>query len=274
MPFFHQHIITGPIRSRRLGVSLGVNLLPTTVKICNYDCVYCECGWDTRNTASVQELPTVAQIAHDLEEALLAMKGRGERPDSVTFSGNGEPTIHPEFPTIAKLTVEITSRIYPENTPVVTVISNATMIGNSEVVNALSLCGNVLLKLDAGTPEMYARINRLREGFSLDSYHIDVTPQDFHATLVDNLRRYPHPYTIQTLLFRGEHDGLPIDNTSGKEWQAYLECLRRINPTAIMIYGLDRETPAKKLIKLSQDELETKAEELRKEGFRNVKAFY
>lgn len=274
MPFFHKHIITGPIKSRRLGLSLGVNLLPTTEKICNYDCVYCECGWDTRNSAVKEELPTVEEISRELETSLLAMKSRGERPDSVTFSGNGEPSIHPDFYPIVKATVDITSKVFPENTPMVTVISNATMIGNQNVVDALAMCDNVLLKLDAGTPTMYGRINRLRSGFSLGNYEVSVSPEEYHTILVENLCRYPHPFTLQTLLFRGEHDGALIDNTSGEEWSAYLRCLHHIRPKSIMIYGLDRETPARKLIKLSREELEAKAEELRKEGFGNVKAFY
>ena len=115
MTFFHKHIITGPIRSRRLGVSLGVNLLPVTEKLCNYDCVYCECGWDTRWEADPAELPTLQEIEEALRTALQKLKAEGTRPDSITFSGNGEPTIHPQFPQIAPMTAACARESYPEN---------------------------------------------------------------------------------------------------------------------------------------------------------------
>lgn len=274
MSFFHRHIITGPIHSRRLGVSLGVNVLPLTEKICNYDCVYCECGWDTRYEAGRNELPTVSEISQSLRIALESMRQRGEKPDSVTFSGNGEPTLHPDFDRIVAQTVQAVREVYPESSPKVTVISNATRIGDKRICDALALCDNVLLKLDAGTPAMYARINRLQKGFRLESYAVETDPESYFPQLVENLARYPHPYSLQTLLFRGQHDGQAIDNTSGEEWEAYLAHLRRIMPPAIMIYGIDRETPAKQLVKLSREELDSKAEILRQQGFRNVKAFF
>ena len=141
MTFFHKHIITGPIRSRRLGISLGVNLLPVTEKLCNYDCnydcVYCECGWDTRWEADPAELPTLQEIEEALRTALQKLKAEGTRPDSITFSGNGEPTIHPQFPQIAPMTAACARESYPENPPLVTVISNATQIGRPEIVEAL-----------------------------------------------------------------------------------------------------------------------------------------
>ena len=235
MTFFHKHIITGPIHSRRLGISLGVNLLPVTEKLCNYDCVYCECGWDTRWEADPSELPSPQEVEESLRTALQKLKDQGTRPDSITFSGNGEPTLHPDFPRIARLTAACAKEYFPQNSPLVTVISNATRIGNPEVVDALSHCTKVLLKLDAGTPEMYARINQLQKGFKL---------------------------------------GKPIDNTSGAEWEAYVERVKRIRPAGIMLYGLDRETPAKALVKLSKEELESHASVLRSLGLENVQAFF
>lgn len=274
MAFFHTHIITGPIHSRRLGISLGVNLLPTTEKICNYDCVYCECGWDKTLSADPDRLPSLEEIERALHEALEKMAKEGKRPDSVTFSGNGEPTLHPDFPAIAEMTGQSVRSFFPENPPLVTVISNATQIMREEIRNALARCGKVLLKLDAGTPRMYARINRLRTGFSLGSNKVETTPEEFYPELVRNLALYPPPFTLQTLLFRGEYDGEKIDNTSGEEWDSYVERLKEIRPGSIMLYGLDRETPAKKLEKLSKEELDEKAEALRREGFTNVQAFF
>lgn len=274
MAFFHTHIITGPIQSRRLGLSLGVNLLPTTLKICNYDCVYCECGWDKVLKADPDRLPSCEEIEKALHTALEKMAKEGQRPDSITFSGNGEPTLHPDFPAIAEMTERSARSFFPGNPPFVTVISNATQIMRSEIRDALSHCSKVLLKLDAGTPRMYARINRLRTGFSLGSNKVNVFPEDFYPELVRSLVLYPHPFTLQTLLFRGEHEGELLDNTSGYEWAAYVDQVKKIRPKAIMIYGLDRETPARKLEKLSREELEEKAEFLRREGFSDVRAFF
>ncbi len=274
MTFFHKHIITGPIHSRRLGISLGVNLLPVTEKLCNYDCVYCECGWDTRWEADPSELPSPQEVEESLRTALQKLKDQGTRPDSITFSGNGEPTLHPDFPRIARLTAACAKEYFPQNPPLVTVISNATRIGNPEVVDALSHCTKVLLKLDAGTPEMYARINQLQKGFKLGAYQVDDTPEVYYGQLLRNLENYPHPFTMQTLLFRGEHEGKPIDNTSGAEWEAYVERVKRIRPAGIMLYGLDRETPAKALVKLSKEELESHASVLRSLGLENVQAFF
>ena len=274
MTFFHKHIITGPIHSRRLGISLGVNLLPITEKLCNYDCVYCECGWDTRWEADPAELPTLQEIEEALRASLQKLKTEGTRPDSITFSGNGEPTIHPQFPQIAPMTAACAREFYPENPPLVTVISNATQIGRPEIVEALGHCTKVLLKLDAGTPQIYARINQLQKGFKLGAYEVKDDPESYYPQLLRNLENYPHPFTMQTLLFRGEHDGKPIDNTSGAEWEAYVQRLQRIKPSCIMLYGLDRETPAKALKKLSKEELEAHAEELRKAGFPSVQAFF
>ncbi|MCM1169510.1 MAG: radical SAM protein [Bacteroides sp.] len=274
MSFFHHHIITGPIHSRRLGLSLGVNLLPTQNKVCNYDCVYCECGWNTVDAAEPEQLPALQEVQAALEQALTDLKARGVRPDSVTFSGNGEPTLHPDFGKITAAVKQCVDRFYPENPPLLTVISNATQIGRPEVAEALALCGKVLLKLDAGTPEMYARINRLRSGFRLGAYVQEESPEACYGRLLRNLERFPHPFTVQTLLFRGENEGEKIDNTSGAEWDAYVERLSLIRPQGVMLYGLDRETPAKQLQKLGAEELEAKAEELRRRGFDNVKAFF
>lgn len=274
MAFFHTHIITGPIRSRRLGLSLGVNLLPVRNKLCNYDCVYCECGWNTVEEAEPEQLPAPEAVGAALEEALAGLVSQGVRPDSITFSGNGEPTLHPDFGSIVEIVKECAARFYPQNPPRLTAISNATQIARKDVAEALGHCQQVLLKLDAGTPALYARINRLQQGFRLGSYIQSQTAESFYKELLQNLKTFPHPFTVQTLLFRGEHEGHPIDNASGEAWEAYIERLSEIRPQGVMIYGLDRETPAKKLQKLSAEELEQKADDLRRRGFKNVSAFF
>ena len=274
MAFFHHHIITGPIRSRRLGLSLGVNLLPVRNKLCNYDCVYCECGWNTVEEAEPEQLPTPEAVGAALEKALADLAAQGVRPDSITFSGNGEPTLHPDFGAIVPIVKNCSVRFYPENPPGLTVISNATQIGRKAVAEALGLCQRVLLKLDAGTPGMYARINRLQKGFRLGSYTQSQEAEAFWEDLLRNLQAFPYPFTVQTLLFRGEHEGHRLDNASGAEWEAYCQRLSEIRPQGVMLYGLDRETPAKKLQKLSAEELEQKADDLRRRGIKNVSAFF
>lgn len=274
MSFFHHHIITGPIQSRRLGLSLGLNLLPTQQKICNYNCVYCECGWNTVQEAGLEGLPSVEKVREALRSALNKLKEKGIRPDSLTFSGNGEPTLHPDFGAMAAMVRDCAQEFYAGARPALTLISNATRIGMPEVAHAVGLCDRALLKLDAGTAEMYARINRLQTGFSIGDYTVTQDPQEFYPELVRLLSELPYPFTIQTLLFRGEYEGTPIDNTSGGEWEAYVEQLSRIRPQGIMLYGLDRETPAKNLRKLSRQELEQKAEDLRRRGFKNVSAYF
>ena len=274
MTFFHHHIITGPIRSRRLGLSLGVNLLPLQNKVCNYDCVYCECGWNTVAEAQPERMPTPEAVEEALDKALTELRQQGVRPDSITFSGNGEPTLHPAFASIVGKVKACAEKHYPQDTPGLTVISNATRIEVPEVAEALGLCRRVLLKLDAGTPAMYARINQVQKGFRLGTYTQGEAAETYFERLIGNLKAFPHPFTVQTLLFRGEHQGAAIDNTSGREWEAYVEKLLLIRPQGVMLYGLDRETPAKDLQKLSAAELEQKAEDLRRRGLKNISAFF
>lgn len=272
--FFHHQIITGPIRSRRLGLSLGVNLLPVSHKICNYDCLYCECGWNTVNTAETDALPTVKDIAEALSVKLQILKEENVKPESVTFSGNGEPTLHPDFKAVVSEVRRIVETVYPDAPPALTVLSNATRIGRDDVRVALGLCTRIVLKLDAGTPDTYARINRLQTGFRLGAYEERLRPETFYGSLLAQLRAFPYPFIVQTLLFRGEYEGRMLDNTDGAEWEAYKRRLASIRPYGIMLYGLDRETPARKLQKLSKPELEARAEALRMAGFKNVQAYF
>ena len=272
--FFHHQIITGPIHSRRLGLSLGVNLLPVAHKICNYDCLYCECGWNTVNAAPTDALPTVKEIGTVLLEKLRLLEKEGVIPDSITFSGNGEPTLHPDFKAVVTAVKTCVSAVYPQTRPSVTVLSNATRIGQPEIQEALGICDRIILKLDAGTVDAYARINRLQTGFRLGGYTETHRPEAFYGQLLAQLAAFPYPFTVQTLLFRGEYGGETIHNTDGAEWEAYKRQLALICPHGVMLYGLDRETPAKHLQKLSKQELEAKAEELRLAGFKNVQAFF
>ena len=135
-------IVYGPIRSRRLGVSLGVNLMPTTAKLCTFDCVYCECGWN--QPVSHPQLPTREQVRAALEYQLLTLD---VQPDVITFSGNGEPTLHPDFLGIIQDTCALRDQYCPNAK--VSVLSNSTQLGRKDVVEALLLCDNRILKLDS-----------------------------------------------------------------------------------------------------------------------------
>ncbi|MEG1499128.1 MAG: radical SAM protein [Bacteroidales bacterium] len=287
MSFLYPNIISGPIHSRRLGLSLGINLLPTQHKICNYNCIYCECGLNqdpTLNTslADSLHLPTLEQVSKALENSLIHFKESKQEINSITFSGNGEPTLHPEFEQIVeevgRLRTLYLGDVFQKG-PKLTIISNASRIGSASVIEALKKADLCLLKLDAGTPEMYGRINRLNTNFclsNLDKFS-DKNMENNYNQLIENLHllSFQYPFYIQTLFFRQKINGaFFIDNTQGKEWEAWLSKIAYIKPHGLMIYGLDRETPTNNLVKLSQKELESLATKIKESGIKQVGAYY
>ena len=138
-------IVYGPIHSRRLGVSLGMNLMPVDKKLCTFDCVYCECGFN--GEAAHPVLPKREEVAAVLEQKLRALQAEGVRPDVITFSGNGEPTLHPDFLGIIEDTCRLRDAFCPSAK--VSVLTNSTQLVREEVVRALRLCDNRILKLDS-----------------------------------------------------------------------------------------------------------------------------
>lgn len=281
MAFLHEHCISGPIQSRRLGTSLGVNLLPCTHKICNYNCIYCECGWNQPDTEELRSLPTPEQIAEALEKRLHELSAEGRPLHSITFSGNGEPTLHPQFEAIMENVCRLRDRLCP-HTPV-SVISNASRLGLKDIRRAIGRADKRILKLDAGTPRLYGLINGLRlaqpdlpiadvAGHSQRLSAAEV--ETAYNRLIQNLHDLPYPFTLQTLFFRGRSGGALIDNTSGEAWEAYVEKVRYIQPADLMIYGLDRETPEKALQKLTEAELADLARKLRAAGAPPVQYYY
>ena len=138
-------VIFGPIRSRRLGLSLGVNLLPPTSKVCNFNCIYCECGWNTHDRKP--PLNSREEVAEALRAKLCEMAAEGECPDVITFAGNGEPTIHPDFEAIIDDTLALRDELSPSAR--VSVLSNATMLHRQSVCRALAKVDNNILKLDS-----------------------------------------------------------------------------------------------------------------------------
>jgi wyosine [tRNA(Phe)-imidazoG37] synthetase (radical SAM superfamily) len=240
-------IIYGPIHSRRLGTSLGVELMPLDHKLCTFNCVYCECGWNT--PVSHPQLPTRAEVKAALETRLK----EGLNLDVITFSGNGEPTLHPDFLGIIEDTCALRDQYCP--TAKVSVLSNSTQLGRPDVVQALRLCDNRILKLDAGTDEMMRRID------------LPVNPNLTVQQIMEWLRTFEGDFTLQTCFLQGEHNGQRIDNTTPEELTAWYKAVDTLHPKQIMIYVIDRKTPEEHLSKIPRAEMERIAAPLIEKGF-------
>lgn len=241
------NIIYGPIKSRRLGTSLGVELMPLDHKLCTFNCVYCECGWN--EPVAQPKLPTREQVREALEKKLK----EGLQLDVITFSGNGEPTLHPDFLGIIEDTITLRNQYCP-NTKV-SVLSNSTQLGRLDVVKALRLCDNRILKLDAASDEMMRRIDLpVNE-------HLDV------ATIISWLKQFDGDFILQTCFLKGMHNGLIIDNTTSQELSAWYQVVDELHPKQIMIYVIDRKTPEEHLEKISRAEMESIAAPLIAKGY-------
>ncbi|MDE7421227.1 MAG: radical SAM protein [Muribaculaceae bacterium] len=236
---FHSSIF-GPIHSRRLGVSLGVNLMPDDGKVCSFDCLYCEAGFNSQGKGTTG-LPLRDQVRSQLETKLTGMYANGDPLDVITFSGNGEPTLHPDFPHIIEDTLLLRDKFYPDAK--VSVLTNSTMIFKPEVAEALKKADNNILKLDSAIETTMRLIDRPNS-------------KDFTVEkVIDALRQFEGTGIIQTMILRGTHDGTPVDNTTDEEIQALISAYKRINPREIMIYSLDRSTPEENLVKVEKEEL-------------------
>ena len=240
-------IVYGPIRSRRLGVSLGVNLMPTTAKLCTFDCVYCECGWN--QPISHPQLPTREQVRDALESQLLTLD---VQPDVITFSGNGEPTLHPDFLGIIQDTCALRDQYCPNAK--VSVLSNSTQLGRKDVVEALLLCDNRILKLDSAIDTTMQLIDKPV------NQHLTV------AQIVQWLSLFEGNFTLQTCFLRGEYEGRLIDNTTREELDAWYQAVNILHPKQVMIYVIDRATPLQTLSKVPTEEMEAIAAPLREKG--------
>jgi wyosine [tRNA(Phe)-imidazoG37] synthetase (radical SAM superfamily) len=247
--FLHQSTIYGPLHSRRLGNSLGINLLPSKRKVCNFDCIYCECGWTDKN--SKDALPSVEEFQIDLEKKLDLMHRNHAALNYITFAGNGEPTLHPHFEKIIAITIALRDRYFPESR--IAVLSNATRILEENIFNALQKIDDPILKLDAGTERMFQLIDLPASGISL-------------AKVVGDLKKFNGKLTIQTIFLRGQYQKDFIDNTSASEVTAWLNHLLEIKPKLVMLYSIDRQTPVKGLEKISKKELEGIASKVRQAG--------
>ena len=240
-------IVYGPIRSRRLGVSLGINLMPTTAKLCTFDCVYCECGWN--QAVSHPTLPTREEVREALARQLTSMN---DSLDVITFSGNGEPTLHPDFLGIIQDTCALRDMYCP--TAKISVLSNSTQLGRSEIVEALLLCDNRILKLDSAIDATMRLIDQ------------PVNPQLTLEQICQWLSYFEGDFTLQTCFLRGEYKGQVIDNTTPAELAAWYAVIERLRPKQVMIYVIDRATPLQTLSKVSAVEMEAIAAPLRDKG--------
>lgn len=247
---FHSTIF-GPIHSRRLGNSLGVNLSPNDGKICTFDCIYCEAGYNAQG-AGTTGFPKRENVMRQLDEKLASMKDAGESLDVITFSGNGEPTIHPDFAGIIDDTIELRNKYFPKVK--ISVLSNSTRLNDENVVAALKKVDNNILKLDSAITETIRLIDQPN------------SPSFTSEQVINQISQFNGQCIVQTMMLRGFHDGHTIDNTTEPEINALLDAYKRIKPIEVMLYSIDRKTPEERLEKVSIGELNKIAGIFRKNG--------
>ena len=241
-------IVFGPIHSRRLGSSLGINLLPHDGKLCNFDCIFCECGWNRDGRVRNPVLPSVSDVKTALEARLEQCVSGNIRIDSITFSGNGEPTVNPDFPRIVDAVLELRDRFCPGAK--VSVLSNATMLGNEDVLAALKKVDNPILKIDAPDDSGVTLVNRPSGRYSL-------------AGVIGNLKKFGGDFILQTMFLKGPD----YDSSCPECLAAWMDIVRELHPREIMVYTLDRETPMKGLVKFTAEEMTDMVKPLVDEGF-------
>jgi wyosine [tRNA(Phe)-imidazoG37] synthetase (radical SAM superfamily) len=251
--FLFDEIIFGPVKSRRLGVSLGVNLLPVNVKVCSFNCIYCECGFTPKKYSEKAVLPSRMEVGQKLDLKLKEMVAANLLPDVITFAGNGEPTLHPEFAGIIDDTVEIRNRLTPGAR--IAVLSNASMLHKPEVFNALLKVEDNIQKLDSAFEETAMLLDCPRGNFSLQK-------------VVNQLVSFHGKVTIQTLFVKGSFKGQPVDNSTDEEIAAWLKLLKKINPGQVMIYTIARDTPIDTLEKVSEEKLNAIAKMVENAGMK------
>ncbi|MBQ8463403.1 MAG: radical SAM protein [Prevotella sp.] len=232
--------IFGPVHSRRLGISLGINLLPADGKVCSFDCIYCECGFNEEHRPSLP-LPTPAEVSQALEAKLRQMADEGLLPDVLTFAGNGEPTCHPHFAEIISDTIRLRDRYCPQAK--VSVLSNSTMIHRPEVHDALMRVDNNILKLDTVDPVYINKVDHPAGTYDVEK-------------IIERMKAFHGHLTIQTMFMRGECNGESVDNTGDEYVQPWLDAVSKIAPRQVMVYTIDRETPAQGLLKATPAQLD------------------
>ena len=243
-----EETVFGPIFSRRLGSSLGINLLPEKGKICNFDCIYCECGWN-RDGRDDTVLPTAAKVRNDLERMLVKLQKEGTPVESITFSGDGEPTLNPEFPQIIDDTLRLRDLYYPQAK--VSVLSNATRVHLPEVFAALRKVDNPIMKIDAPTNELVAKINNPAPGYDVQR-------------VIEALKQFGGDFVLQTCMLRSPD----FDSSKPEVVGPMMDIVRQLKPREWMVYTIDRPTPMQGLVKFSPDEMKALVKPVIDEGFK------
>ena len=237
--------IFGPVHSRRLGISLGINLMPADGKVCSFNCIYCECGLNEDHRPTLPR-PTREEVSQHLEQKLQEMLADGQLPDVLTFAGNGEPTCHPHFAEIIDDTLLLRDRYCPQAK--VSVLSNSTMIHRPQVHDALMRVDNNILKLDTVNPEYIRKVDQPNASYDVQQ-------------VIENMKRFNGHIIIQTMFMRGNVQNSKfsvqsVDNT-GEEYVApWLDAVRDIRPQQVMVYTIDRETPTAGLLKATHEQLD------------------
>jgi len=250
--FLFDSVILGPVWSRRLGESLGINLLPTGHKVCNFNCIYCECGL-TPHSDQHHSFPSVAEVKELLDQKLTVLKESGEYLNTITFAGNGEPTLHPQFSLIIDEAIESRNRLFPEAK--IAVLSNATLIGSKHIFDALIRVDLNILKLDSAIENTLKLINCPGGNYNLPS-------------IIDTLKKFKGTMIIQTLFLKGLCNEKLVDNTTEEEVSAWSSVIEKIRPETVMIYSLARTTAINGLEKVSENELNAIAARIEKLGIR------
>lgn len=255
--FLFEQIVFGPVKSRRLGISLGINLLPLNKKHCTFNCLYCECGW-TQPAEDCITFPTREEVKAALQQKLGEMKRKGSLLDTITFAGNGEPTIHPSFSGIIEDTLELRNDYFPDCK--ISVLSNATRAAEPKIKDALHKIDQNILKLDAGSQQTFEQLNHPR---------IQITLED----ILHNLSSFRGEMIIQSLFVKGEYNGTKVDNTAEEEIKLWLSHIQDLQPRLVMIYPIARATPAEGLEKVDFDTLNTIAQRVEQLGIK-TEVFY
>ncbi len=250
MTIIYPSPIFGPVHSRRLGVSLGINLMPGDGKICSFDCIYCECGFN-KDFKPHTERPSREEVRQALEAKLKDMQENGPAPDVLTFAGNGEPTLHPDFPGIIDDTLALRDRFFPDAK--VSVLSNSTMIHKPAVFEALNKIDNNILKLDTVDKSYIQALDQPAKGYDVQK-------------IIRYMKEFKGNCIIQTMFLKGSYKGKDMNNTTPQYVKPWMDAVREIAPRQVMIYTIDRETPTQGLLKATHEELDTIAALVEREG--------
>lgn len=245
--------VFGPVNSRRLGVSLGINLLPKDGKVCSFNCLYCECGLNEERRSVSKQLPSRVLVQEKLAERLKTMQANGDKLNVITFAGNGEPTMHPDFKDIIEDTLVLRDEYFPDVK--ISVLSNAAHLGKPGVFEALTKIDNNILKLDSAIESTFKIINNANSSVCFDE-------------IIPNLSKFDEGVIIQTLFCKGDYQDRSFDNTSEEEIDALIAAYKLIKPDSIMIYSLSRDTPVDSIYKVEKENLEKIATKLRQNGFK------